>query len=150
MTDLDMYFLNCSCIVICYRKNVISKIVAKLIISVKKTVIAPKLEAVSNPKRTFLDLPEVEIPITTSFCFTNALPAVQRLNRNHNHYQWLLAQMYQLLMPMRERNTVCFNLLTNSAAICWLSAALPPFPNKTTFPSFCKLLLIAVAHLPIF
>jgi len=86
---------------------------------------------------TFCELPDVEMPMSTSP--ERPYASTQRAKTFSNPMSFPPAVMMEgstvnAIAGIAARFTELRNLTTNSAARCWLSAALPPFPQNITLP----------------
>ena len=103
----------------------------------KPIVFMPIAVAFFTARRTFSELPLVEIPSKTSPFFPN--PSTWRANTLSKPMSLPAAvrrevSVVSAIAAMAGRCRSLLRRITNSAAICWASAALPPFPHNSNFP----------------
>ena len=102
---------------------------------------------VTIPFLTLTEFPLVEIPKTTSPSETSASHCRLKIESNEKSFPIDVRIEVSVVNAIAGKLFLSFlNLLTNSAAICCASAALPPFPKIIIlFPFFKQLIIYFIA-----
>ena len=100
---------------------------------------------------TFLLLQDVDIPIAISPVFPIDSSCLEKISLNEKSLPIAVRDDVSVDKEIAGIDLLFFlYFTTNSAAICWASEALPPFPNKIIlFPFFNVLIINSINYLKI-
>ncbi len=109
---------------------------------VKAMVLMPISFAFFTASMMFFDLPLVEIAISISFLFASDSSCLAKTMSYPRSLPIAVSIEVLVVRASAEKDFLFFlNLTTNSAAKCWLSAALPPLPQNIIFPLLSRVLM---------
>ncbi len=104
---------------------------------VRATVLIPISLATSKALMILGEFPLVVMPMATSPSFPRALSCLAKISLKARSFETLVRIEVSVVRAIAGRGgRSMIYRLTNSAARCWASAALPPFPKKKSlFPA---------------